>query len=665
MPNQNDRQTADVSELEAEISRVIEQLSATATGTGTELGKVIAEYKNTLQQIQENFDRLFVTMSQTIGEQSRASWTRFFADLGAFGAQIIGDIISRGVRMGLQTSLTSDVQTSLDALSGPIANMLSTAIGVAVAKNPVSGAGIGAIMSPIIDRLAGPVLSRLGMELEGYRMVGARAAPIIDPGFLEDFQRTGATLKDFGQFYTSELIRVQFASGATAESVLQAWQAFSRLGIGLASGGSELAEFTLALEKTLNLKPGTILQVEMDIVRRYGENLSAIIPVMNTVVDTTRAMSHAYANQSNATAGAFRSAQNVIEALSQISSQARNSQVSIETLTSASALLLRTAVTPGTGRALFRPEEAVRTAGVALAALMPSPQSTTAAEAMASGLTTDLLSQSELGREVLKKEVAMARTLGLPPGSLETAASMMVVQDEDHAIRRLLAMSMGVREMIRREGETSVQLRFETQRGVDPRSWIEIREFQRRLGALGVFEAEDPLTRFREVLGDPQNRAVSDEVKKYLHTAKEIGDNSRSMLDRIASNLQSVSEYFQNSYFSDSRNAVREAFGLEREDFAGGISSGARESPPSLLDQLSALRSQNPYITPEMTAMESDILAAGLGRPGDRPTGGQESVTTTPVSTRREAIMLTPHTQDALVRQEVASKSALIPTGSR
>lgn len=656
-PQNDDLSFDDIARMESELSRMKESIDSSRESTVRELREIAEHYKKIFQTLQESFETLIASIPERFREKTRNEWDRFFSEVGSAGGRILGDILSRSIQLGLQNSLTGSIQTTFDRLAGPLAGVVTA--GLAAAIGSVTG-GVGAaaagVLLPAVQQVISPIASYAGMHFEGYRMAGARVAQIIDPGFLRGWLENGATLRDFGKFFASEMMRLRVATGATEEEVAQTARAFSLLGIGLADGGSDLTEFSLALEKTMNLNQGVMAQLQTDIVRRYGQDVNSIIPVMNIVASTTKEMTAAYRDQENAVAGAFRSSQLVIEAFGQITAQARTSQQSIEGLTAAAQLLLRTAVSPPSGRSMFRAEEAVRTAGTVLGGLMARPQPTMEAEAPMAGVAMLIMQQTPFGQEVLQRELEETRRLRLPPTSLETVSAQLNVRDPQHGLRRLLAMIMGLEAQRERTGEYSVQMLLE-QRGVDQASSLLVRQLMELVRREGVLGAQDPFARFQQLLSSPENKNISDDIRKYIEQAKNIGENSMSILDTVARNLQAVSEYFRDSYFTDSRNAVREAFGLEKVNMpAGGMPMTTPSATPGFGPGTGVSPLEKP---PGMLAMEEEFLRNPWG--GNPPTGGAAN----PLTPRREVTLITPHTQASMVHQEVATKGGLMPTGSR
>lgn len=301
-------------------------------------------------------ERLTASLNDTLGniENFRPGFEKTSNALG----KIIGGTIALALTVG-GTLAMPGVGTAAGAAAG------------VMAYSALSGAG---------GSIAGFINNVVGMQVEGYEMLGARMAPRMAGG------GPGSNFDSLGRSYVNTMLEIRKSTGETGQVTSQLLERNSQY-IGKIDGSTaSLAKMTIQYEDMLNISRGTLSNLSLDVATKYGQGLEGAKVSILAVADAQRMMEAGAKNTQNEFFRVFSQGQNIAEALGQISSQARNSGAAFEDITSAAALFLRTIGGAEGGGQLMRGEAATRTVGNLIGGFLPQETRATSDEFTRSGI---------------------------------------------------------------------------------------------------------------------------------------------------------------------------------------------------------------------------------------------------------------------------------------
>lgn len=531
--------------------------------TKKRLEEMVDGYKKQLDDVKDQYSKAVEEVGKKIGGGQNSEWTKVFSAMGTSAGLLLGEAMHHSLRLSIDSANVGDLQPGLGRAAKQIATMLGGAIGALFTGG--MGIGIGAAAGFGI----GSAIDDAGMQFEGYRMLGAKTANLAQGGLRYDYG-----IEDIGRKYRESIRDITMSTGATSDAAGQAIATLARLGVGFLEGGKDAAEFALGMDNVLKLQPGTILRLQTELVRQYGESIGAINPVLREVVAMTDDYAQVQTGANRALAQSFSSSMNVVDALGQITSQARSSGASMESMTMIAHSLIDTMVL-GRGAGLQRHEQVVRGAGSALAALMPHPTGNTTSEAMPSGVTRYFMGATPFGQSQMDAAMRIGTDrLKMSPefaqANMQSLASMLMAGPGGGkaSIRWALANLAGINERLKNAKNGDQAWMMLQQAGMSNDAIAQVIPLVDTMRSAGVFEARDPMKAYAHFLNaaptDEKHKAAQDHMKALQAKFREMGDQSKSAMEHAAAALTDVSTYFNKTYWSEARDAVRSAFGLKQ-----------------------------------------------------------------------------------------------------
>lgn len=648
-------------EAETEAARLEAESRQAFEETKKRLDEMIDEYKKAFSDIQEQYKKAVEEVSRKIGAGKNSEWEKLFISMGATAGAVLGEAMSRSLRLSIDTANLGDLQTSLGGLAKKIAPVLGGAIGA------IFGGVPGAIIGAAGGSALGGVFEEAGMQLEGHRMMGARIAPLAGAS------RAGGKLSEerlteMGLKYREITKEIVMHTGATTEEVGRAIVAYSQLGSELFDGAEGAAEFSLGMDRILRLQPGTVLKMQTELVRQYGESIGSIRPVLGQVVAMTDEYSRVQSGANAALAQSFSSAMLVSDALGQITSQARNSGASMESLTFVARSLMDVMVT-GKGAGQQRHEQIVRGAGSALSVLLPQSRGTTGEEAMPSGITRYFMEATPFGQQQIGAAIKFGtEKLGMSPeyaqaNLLTTARMSLVGTDEGKATMKgkgagvgwALGYLGGIDARLREGGaETTDKMWMLLEKqGMSKDAIAQVLPLVQTIRGEGIFQARDPLHAYsrwmREKSKDPEQENTKDRLKELQKQMRDLGEDQKSAMDKAAAALTDVSTYFGGKYWSEARNWMREAFGFQKtSEVTGDLSERQKRN---LQIKAPAVAAFHRFADSYGKQLGGDPFTTGEGLPG--------------WMVQTETIRISPSDQNALANDAARNMSGMKPTGAQ
>jgi len=641
----NDIVLEQIRQLRNELEKTREHVRS----LGADVGELSREIKKTYETLQKQIEESLKTSFSN--SQVQSSVQRALTDLGLLAGEAFSRALNTAVERGIGDINVGQMQTTLGAMSSSIANIVGVLVGgatTAFTANPVMGAAAGVTAQQLTSQVAQPLTSFAGMQLEGYRMMGARVLPLTGQNFMQYAQ----DLKGVGAEYQRTLVETRLATGATEQEIAQLIRTFAQLGIGFLEGSRDIVQYNLALERMFNLRPGTILQTETVLVKQFGQSINDIKPIVEGMRESVQQYEEAYKNFGNTTAGAFKTMQLFIDAMMQTTSAARTSGASLDTLLTLSKSLIDTMVV-GEGKGLFRPEHMVQGAGNLLQLLTPPASGTITSSAPTQGMVMNIIQQTEFGRNLLQRFQEIQKERGLAPGpaQLGLAADFYIRSGntQERGLQYAFSILSGLQEMMRGpQGKTGVSMLLGGMH-IDQREVEMLFQHIDDLTKKGVFSAQDPFAMYKEIVAkEPQKL---DLTKQVLEAAGQIAPETLSAMDKAALGLTKLSTYFAGGeYLRDSRDIVQFMRGIETGTAA--LARGVPEAGPV-----------QPYGVSEMVGPELQRLIDEPKSPAVSVEPEVNEETSQDFAIAEDKMCFPPEAVGALESQKTAMNSALCNAG--
>lgn len=555
-----------------ELTRVAE---AAYEKTGRLLDEHAAKMEKAVEQMTSMHKKVMDAVAKQTDELFTRTWKGMWVRLGEQTTQILSESVSRSLRLSISSSMLSDLKPGF----GNIGTSLGQTLGKA------AGEAIGAAWGPIGSMIGGGIGQGVGgfgidaasMQLEGYRMLGARAVPTAYAG------KAGADV-DFekvGREYRVAVKDIVVATGATADAVDKLAQSLSRVGVGFLEGGKAEVEFALAAERAMNLVPGTVEKLQTRTVLQYGESLEVVRGQMQLVNIETTKMAMLSKENSHSFTATWRSAQNLIDAFGQIESGVKNTSVSLESMTEMSRLLLETMGEAGDTRSGAQ----VKTATDLINAFAPQAGKDLAEEKKRGFTQSMFLERTGMGQNILAqiREAQKKKYLGMGGAAV---AEMLSATDESKMFGANYTLSM-----MAGAADYGVVAGMDKEQGV-------LQAMGFNLSQPELFRMNESMTKLREMgfsgaktskqieemeEKNPEFKKRYEEVKNIQERAKKQGDAQLSALDRIANLLTEISAWTNGNY-TTMRDRAGQAMGLaEKGGHAGLIDILANITNPAAL----------------------------------------------------------------------------------
>ena len=642
----NDAILEQIRDLQNELEKAREQIRL----LGTDVGELSQEIRKTYQALQEQIEESLKTSFSN--SQVQSSVQRALTALGSLAGEAFSRALNTAVERGIGDINVGQMETTLGAMSSSIANIVGILVGgttAAYTANPAAVVAAGGAA----QQLTSQIVNAVGMQLEGYRMMGARVLPLTG----QDFMQYAQDLSGVGAEYQRTLSEMRQSTGASEQETAQLIRTLAQLGIGFLEGSRDIIQYNTALERMLVLRPGTILQTETALVKEFGQSINDIKPIMEGMIEAVRRYQNEYKNLGNTTAGAFQSMQLFHDALMQTTSAARTSGASLDTLLTLSQSLMDTMIT-GEGKGLFRPEHIVQGAGSILQILTPSGKGTITAGAPMQGAIMTVIQQTEFGKNLLQRFQEIQKERGLAPGpaQLGLAAEYYIRSGnmQERGLQYAFSVLSGLQQMIQQgpQGKTAVSLLLGNL-NVDQREAEMLFQHIDDLTRRGVFSAQDPFALYKELVAKkdltPQSLELS---RKIVETAGQVAPETLSAMDKAALELTKLSTYFAGGeYLRDSRDIVQFMRGIETGTAA--LARGASE--PEIL---------SPYGVSSMVGAELQRLSDEPKSPAVLVEPEVSEETSQDYAIAEDKMCFPPELVNALEGQKTAMNSGLCNAGT-
>lgn len=522
----------------------------------------IEENTRSLIEGMEKAEKAFTKMIEKTGdivdrqlEESEMQFRRM-ADLFGRG---LADVLSRSLKRSIPSSI-GELAPGFGKSGEQFGEMAGKSIALAFTANPVV-ALIGGTMGKMLA-------NELSMQFEGFRMLGARAAPVATGGL-----RTDVDFEKIAIGYTVAIKNVSVATGASADEVGALAEKLSRVGYGFLDGAEKEVTFALAAERVMNLSRGTVEALQTDTVTRYGDSLASARRQVNSIRDAQREFIAINWQTNSSITRTLSAGQTLTDLLGQISSAARNSGASLREMNNLAAGLVKTMAAGSAGQ-MFRPGQMAEVGANLMQNILPSMSATMNEEAQKSKIDYMLMNQTAYGRQVAKTIQGMA-----PPslrGSGQNFLFNMMQQNyalggRGQATQIALGKLAGIHDTINKFG-LEKGMAFLEQRGFNPSATYAANQIMEELLQRG-FNPQDPRNQERifkdylkEAQRDPRAQARLQQAgltEDMLDVAKKQGGAMQSSLDHLANVMVDFRAGLQ-GYLDTYKDTTAEAFGLDK-----------------------------------------------------------------------------------------------------
>jgi hypothetical protein len=536
--------------LYEETQRLIREHTEFTKSTYEEIGR---QYKDVMGRLDEEKTREF-----------EAKWLQTFGRWGQMLTQTLNDVLQRSMRRSIDSVNVGDLQPGFGKAGAEIGKTLGTALGTAVG---------GPLVGQILGTLTGVAVPMLAMQAEGYNMIGARTAPIMYGGgrsFNKDFEV-------MGREYRLAINDIVKNTAATAEEVGRGADMLAKIGIGFREGGKAEVEFALQADRMLQLTPGRTLKMETDLVTRYGEAGQRTKTITREMAQAMAEFTVIQGETGSAIARTFQAGNTLSNTLEQIASSARNSGASMEAVNSI-AISLITTMAQGQGREGMRPEALAVGVGHLMGGLMPQAQGDANAEARRSGIDRILLERTQMGRRLIRSYESEGSSLGMADrdrhnmiGFLGTVHMSRQGSGRLEAMRDFSSKILGLADLMKDptvgwEGA----MKMVEGRGITGQDLLITKRISEELAQRGALAPGTDPTRammalLRQHKDDPEYKDTIEKFRNFTKEAKKQAHDSQAALDKIANQMTVVSAWFNENYWTKGRDAIAEAFGMEKK----------------------------------------------------------------------------------------------------
>lgn len=451
----------------------------------------------------------------------------------------------------VQQSFQRGIPTTLGQIS-PGLGKVGEDLGSFAGRGLMRLLGVGGVWAPIAGMIGGLVMKELMFQYEGFRMIGARVAPIVTAG-----HRLDVDFDDIGARYMLAVRDISRSTGATQEQVAALLDQLSKVGVGFAEGSEREVQFALATERIMNLKPQTVAALQIETVTHYGESLKN---ARRMVLDMRSAQLEflAVSWQTNSSIARTLSAgQTLIDVLGQITAGGKNSGASLRDMNTIAEALVKTMAT-GPGGPMFRPGQMGPIgAGIFQGVLPDVTRMGTAEVFRRSQIERLLLSQTAAGRNLLKQLQERALPQFKDPRLLMLQEQQALTRGRrGFAARMALTKFMGLHQFFESYGPEQQIAAFaavEKTMGILPTQAAAIERLMHELTERAKLRGVSPtdpgaMTRIlkdymREAQRDPHVKKRLEEAglqKDMLEAADKQGRAMLSTMDRIANTLMDV-----------------------------------------------------------------------------------------------------------------------------
>jgi len=527
---------------------------------------MIDSHKEHMTENYEEMSKIYAQMEELRKKEEQRrfleEWEKTFRQWADVASTAMQEIMHRSMQRSIAG--VGNLEPGMGRLGHQLGSVFGSALGMAVGGK--AGAQLG-------GAAGGFAIDALSMQVEGYNMLGARAAKTAYGGG----RFVGKDFESIGTQYRTAIRDIVRDTGATADEVARLGGSLSQMGIGLLEGGKGLVQYNFALERVLNIQPGRTLKVETDLITKYGESAASVKDITHDMIGVLAEFNMEQTRTNSSMIATFAAGNTLANALDQIASAGRNSGASLEALNSMAISLVKTMVVGG-GAGTVRPEQIVEGGGRIIRGLMPEVQGDAAAESKRSGIDRMLLNRTSAGRALLDRIEKEGDAVGMSQGERQRMTESLGAihfsrpgkESRDEAVKYFASMVGGVSDVIREHGYQGAQTMLRD-RGFSGTDLVMMQKMYQELAQRQAFEPGADQSKvvqemMREKKDDPEYQAVLARFENFMEEAKNQGDASRSALDRIADTMTDMSTWFNQSYWTKGRDAIAEAFGLGNKE---------------------------------------------------------------------------------------------------
>lgn len=263
------------------IGKIAEMLSTSGKTNATE----------TKKQIQTDFVKLFGQLAEVFATQTANALYSSARQLGAEGAGF--GLLGRQLGRTFGGSLGQSIDKRFSA--GSLASEMR--------------------LFQRMGEFAGDVmLQTIAMQIEGFRMIGAKMAPVMTAGFSGD----DTDFKQLGIDMTLLSNQLVLDTAKTIGEIATMGTKLSQLGMGFRESGAQAAQYTFALSNVKNLKVETAYGLVEQAVRQHGQDWQTVAQAMEQFTAASTMYEQQSKNGNDAMAQSFSSLENLVGMYDQV-----------------------------------------------------------------------------------------------------------------------------------------------------------------------------------------------------------------------------------------------------------------------------------------------------------------------------------------------------------
>jgi hypothetical protein len=402
-PRKTDLSAQELERIREEFERIQEQSErfvreqligdSQLEGYGDVVRSILLRIQSSLVETTED---IIEDTSKRIGLRA----TKLFADITEIFAESMSDALYRSAK-----SLGGE-----GALFGQAGRDLGRSLGESFGSSVDQRFSRGSLSRELrvferVGGLFGDVFVQYAqMEIEGFRMVGARLAPMMTAGFLEGNE----DYKELGKAVTAIALEIRLGTGATVEEIARLGSEISRLGVPFRDGGSAAAQYALALANVKNVQVDTSYAMYEAAVRTHGQDLEAVGRAMEMFTAASSSYRMEADKGNDSMSRALSSTQNLLEMYGQVRGQLGSTSAEMVALSSAFLAFVGVSKEMG-GRTAMITEQV----GGLMRSLFQAQQTGLSDILLRGDFLTRLMKMTPQGREVINRAEPIATKLGV------------------------------------------------------------------------------------------------------------------------------------------------------------------------------------------------------------------------------------------------------------
>jgi len=242
------------------------------------------------------------------------------------------------------------------------------------------------------------------MQIEGFRMIGARLAPMLTAGLMggsEDF-------KEMGVEATDTALQIRLDTARTVEEIMGLGDKISKLGMPFRTSGAAATQYAIALATIKNVDVQKVYTVLEQAVRTHGQDLGAVQSAMELFTAASAHYAQVADQTDDSIARSLSSMDNLLDMYGQVRAQLGMTAADFVALSSSFLAFVNVSKEMGTRTGMMTQQIAGLMRGLF------SLQQTGLTDIMLrSDYVMRLLNQTAGGKEVIEMAKPVAKNLGL------------------------------------------------------------------------------------------------------------------------------------------------------------------------------------------------------------------------------------------------------------